>query len=72
MKTVEEYRQFAGDCRKLAAELADPKDRYAMELMAVAWDKVANEREASLKSRSPLETTEAISVGGCLESESLS
>jgi hypothetical protein len=55
MKTVEEYRGFARDCRKLAAELTDPEDKRATELMAAAWDKVANEREAALKSNSPLE-----------------
>jgi hypothetical protein len=55
MKTVEEYRGFAEDCRKLAAALTDPKDKGAMELMAAAWDKVANQREAALKRESPLE-----------------
>jgi hypothetical protein len=71
MKTVEEYRGFAEDCRKLAAELADPGDKRAMALMAAAWDKVANEREAVLKSRLPLENAEAISVGAALESSLL-
>ena len=72
MKTVEEYRGFARDCRKLVAELTDPEDKRAVELMAAAWEKVANEREAMLKSRSPLEGAEAISVGASLESRSLS
>jgi hypothetical protein len=54
-KTVAEYRGFAEDCRKLAAELSDPKDKSAMEMMARAWNKVANEREAALKRESPLE-----------------
>jgi hypothetical protein len=72
MKTVEEYRGFAEDCRKLAAALANPTDKHALQLMAVAWDKVANEREAALKSRLPLEEAKAISVGASLESRSLS
>jgi hypothetical protein len=72
MKTVEEYRGFARDCRKLAAELTDPEDQRAMALMATAWDKVANEREAALKSGSPLEKAEASSVGASLESSALS
>jgi hypothetical protein len=71
MKTVEEYRGFAEDCRKLAAELADPEDKRAMALMAAAWDKVANEREAVLKSVPPLERAEVISVGAALESSPL-
>lgn len=41
MKTVAEYRQFAEDCRKLAASLTIPADKQALELMAIAWDKVA-------------------------------
>ena len=46
MKTVEEYRQFARACRGMAARLDDPQDRKALELQALAWEKVANEREA--------------------------
>ncbi len=58
MKTVEEYRQFAKDCRKLALELTARKTSTPLELMAKAWDKVANEREASLKRISPLQIVE--------------
>jgi hypothetical protein len=49
MKTVAEYRQFAEECRQLAAKLRAPDDKRAVLLMATAWDKVANEREAQLK-----------------------
>jgi hypothetical protein len=49
MKTVSEYRQFAASCREMAAKITDPKDKRAVELMAEAWDKVANDREAALK-----------------------
>jgi hypothetical protein len=63
MKTVEEYRGFAEDCRKLAAQLVDPEDKRAMELMAAAWDKVANEREGALKGKSPLAQVQSTSVG---------
>lgn len=56
MKTVEEYRQFAKDCRTMVAKLSDPIDKRAMELMAVGWDKVADQREAALKKgKLPLE-----------------
>jgi hypothetical protein len=51
MKTVAEYRQFAEECRKLAAKLTNPNDKHAVELMASAWDKIANEREARFKSK---------------------
>jgi hypothetical protein len=49
MKTVAEYREFARACRELATKLTDAKDKEAALLMATAWDKVANEREAALR-----------------------
>jgi hypothetical protein len=49
MKTVAEYRHFAQSSRELAAKLSNPKDRHAVLLMAAAWDKVADQREAALK-----------------------
>jgi hypothetical protein len=48
MKTVAEYREFAVQCRELAAKIAYPKDKYATELMAEAWDKIANARETAI------------------------
>jgi hypothetical protein len=53
MKTVEEYRQFAQDCWGMAARMNDPQDRKALELPAIAWEKVANERDAKLKGEEP-------------------
>ena len=52
VRTVAEYRYFAEDCRTLAAKLTDPNDKRGMELMAAGWDKVANKREALLKTKS--------------------
>ncbi len=49
MKTVDEYRQFAEWCREMALKISDPKDKYAVELMAEAWHKIANDREAALE-----------------------
>jgi hypothetical protein len=49
MKSVQEYREYAEGCRLLAAKFNDPGDKQALELMATAWDKVANERERQLK-----------------------
>ena len=48
MKTVAEYRMYAEGCRKLAAKVERPEDKQALELMARAWELVANEREAVL------------------------
>ena len=49
MRTVAEYRKYANDCRQLAAKLTNADDKRAILLMATAWDKVANEREALIK-----------------------
>ena len=48
MKTVAEYRLYAKDCRRLAANTARPEDKQALETIARAWDQVADEREAQL------------------------
>jgi hypothetical protein len=48
MKTVAEYRMYAEECRKLAAKTERPEDKQALETIARAWDRIANEREASL------------------------
>jgi hypothetical protein len=48
MHLVSQYRQFASDCRRLAALLTRPDDKHALELFAIGWDKVADDREAML------------------------
>lgn len=48
MHPVTKYRQFASNSRRLAAMLANPADKHALELMATGWDKVANNWEAKL------------------------
>jgi hypothetical protein len=39
---------YAEECRKLAAKTGRPEDKQALETIARAWDRIANEREASL------------------------
>jgi hypothetical protein len=46
MKTVAEYRSFAAECRNLA--MRRPENKQALESIAEAWDKIADEREAKL------------------------
>ena len=46
MPTAADYRKFAEECRALAAKMTNPNDKRAVELMAQAWDKVADEHEA--------------------------
>ena len=41
--------------RKLAAKLSNPKDKKSLELLAAAWDAVANEREARWHDQNPFE-----------------
>ena len=55
MITVAEYREYAQGCRDLADKTKDPNDKRALEMMARAWDKVADQREAALKKGLPRE-----------------
>jgi hypothetical protein len=55
MRTVAEYREYARGSRDLADRTTDPNDKLALELMAKAWDKVADQRETALKGNKPLE-----------------
>ena len=48
MKTVAEYRLYAEECRRLGARIARPEDKQALETIARAWDRLADEREAQL------------------------
>jgi hypothetical protein len=48
MRRVEEYKQHAKDCRKLASQITLPEDKMALEEIAKAWDKVAALRERDL------------------------
>jgi len=52
MKNIAEYRKFAEGCRQLAEKLMDPNDKRALQMMADAWERVANEREAKLREKS--------------------
>ena len=51
MRTVAEFRKHAEECREMAAKLTREDDKKAMELMAKAWEKAANDRERDLKSK---------------------
>jgi hypothetical protein len=51
MRTVAEFRKHAEECREMAKKLSREDDKKAMELMAAAWEKVANDRERDLKSK---------------------
>jgi len=49
MHLVAQYKQFATDCRRLAATLTKPDDKQALELIATRWDSVAEDREVALR-----------------------
>ena len=52
MCDVAEYRRFASEYRRLAALLTRTADKEALELFAIGWDKIANNREAMLQEQS--------------------
>jgi hypothetical protein len=60
MKSVAKYRRVAEEYRKLSAELTNPKDKEALQLMARAWDSVATEREDRLISQAVRELLDRI------------
>ena len=60
MRLVAEYRRLAEEYRKLSDKLTRPKDKKALELMARAWDSVANEREDRLVSQAVRELLDRI------------
>ena len=51
MRTVDEFRKHAEECRELAKNLTREDDKNAMELKAKAWEKAANAREREIKSK---------------------
>jgi hypothetical protein len=48
-RLVAQYRQLAVDYRRLAAILTKPADKQALELLAIGWDRAAENREAMLQ-----------------------
>ena len=51
MLKVDDYRQHAAECRRLAASAALPHLREELAKMAEAWDALANQREAILANK---------------------
>lgn len=49
MKVAAEYRQHAEECRKLAKSMPDSDAKQQLLLMAETWDRLAADREASLR-----------------------
>lgn len=51
MKTVQEYRQHAAECRQLAARARTAEDRDMIIKMAETWEELASSREKMLQTR---------------------
>ena len=49
MKTIEDYRQHADECRQLASRARTPKERDMILNMAATWEVLAKSREKMLK-----------------------
>ena len=50
MESVEQYRQYADECRPLA-ERAPPKEKVALLEIAAAWDQCAKEAAETIRRR---------------------
>jgi hypothetical protein len=48
MRTVQEYRQHADECRKFAQSVGEPRWRATLEQMAQTWETLAKMRERDL------------------------
>ena len=48
MKQAAEYREHAGDCRKLAQTARTEMERAQLLQMAAAWERMATDREQQL------------------------
>jgi BMFP domain-containing protein YqiC len=48
MRTPDQYREFAAECYRLAAEAKKERHRKIMEEMARAWSELAEEVETKI------------------------
>jgi hypothetical protein len=48
---ISEYRQYAEDCRKLAACMLNPLHKQKLQEMATIWDLLAEERKLDLEEK---------------------
>ena len=48
MRTVEQYREFAQDCRRMASS-AKEAERAALLQIAAAWETLATQRESQIR-----------------------
>lgn len=53
METVIDYRQQAAKCREIAKHISLREPREELLRMAANWDRLAEEREARLRSARP-------------------
>jgi len=53
MKTVEEYRRLADECRRLAERARSPDERKAILSIATSWDKLAGDRQRKITKERP-------------------
>jgi len=53
MKTVQEYRQHAEECRELARRARSPDERQALIEIAASWDRLADGRERKITKERP-------------------
>ena len=49
MKTIEDYRQHANECRQLASRARTPEERDMILNMAATWEELARSREKMVK-----------------------
>jgi len=58
MKTVEEYRKHAEECRVLAKQVPEGEQRNQLLEMARTWDNLAADRERLLRNHPELDSSD--------------
>ena len=49
VKSIEDYREHAEECRQLASRARTPEERDMILSMAATWEELARSRERTLK-----------------------
>jgi hypothetical protein len=64
MKKASDYRKYAEECRALAKQMPDGKQRRQLMEMAKTWDNLASDQERLLRKNPELDTGRGSEIAG--------
>jgi hypothetical protein len=56
MRNGEQYEENAAECRRLAAQMKNPKPKKQLDDMADVWDRLARQRRKGIVENNPDQT----------------